>query len=1221
MENQNDRDIYVIPPNFVDTGTFFGGMFKARNVIEAGILAGGTGIPVFLFLPAGLTVRVIVLCLTSLPLGLFALIGISGESLTSFLAIFLKYLRNRRVVGGDKEEVQGQKGKARRTKPQGAGSQDGDCHINGRESRRGDRRGSLQRSRKETGLAVDYREMCGEAHPERRQVIARGHTSGRNNSKDSTDRKNYNVRKNSKGSIGGISGWRRTGEEDFPEEFDQVKGYEIRQKLRPSQGRRSHEEWDGEPGSIRNGGTESMGDKRQDSRRRQIGDVQKRAGQGNSDRQGKPSGQVNTGRQGKPNGQVNADRHGKANIQVNAERYGKTIRQAEGDRQGKSGRQAKAEMCHIEGRNRYNKDAGMQKKLNANSQGQDRAKHRSSAKAKHQPQAFLNPLAEYLPISKVENGMIYTKDHRYVKVVEVVPINFLLRSAREQRGIIYSFVSYLKISPVKLQFKVLTRRADIGRHINTVRREMAQETNGQCRLMQEDYLQFVQQISSREAVTRRFFLIFEYEPWDARRGDEEAEAISQLQGAVRTASNYLRQCGNEVVIPDNEDEFTVEVLYNLLCRNESAEKPLARKVQEVEAGYRNSAGGSWSRQDMGDTEDGSCHEDSIPAVEFFAPKSIDFTHSHYICIDGLYYAYLMVPSDGYRSQVPAGWLSLMVNAGDGIDLDMFLSRQPKELIIQKVGQQLRINRSRIKDASDTNTDFDDIDSAIRSGYFLKEGLANNEDFYYMNLLVTVTASTVDDLEWKVNEMKKLLLSQDMRASACHFREEQAFLSTLPLVSVEKKLYGRSRRNLLTGGAAGCYPFTSYEMCDDNGILLGVNKYNSSLIIVDIFNSAVYKNANMAILGTSGAGKTFTMQLMALRMRRKGIPIFIIAPLKGHEFHRACANVGGEFIQVSPASPHCINVMEIRQVDRSVSALLDGPDITLSELAEKIQRLHIFFSLLIPDMTHEERQLLDEAMIHTYNAKGITHDNGSLADPDCPERYREMPVLGDLYRVLKESPDTQRLANILNRLVNGSASTFNQQTNVSLQNKYTVLDISSLTGDLLTVGMFVALDFVWDRAKEDRTEEKTIFIDECWQLLSGAGATGTRLAGDFVLEIFKTIRGYGGSAVCASQDLNDFFNLDGGRFGKGIINNSKTKIILNLEDEEAVRVQDALHLSDAEVMEITHFERGNGLISTNSNNIMIEFKASPLEKELITTDRRELKELVERMRQGDGAELE
>lgn len=399
------------------------------------------------------------------------------------------------------------------------------------------------------------------------------------------------------------------------------------------------------------------------------------------------------------------------------------------------------------------------------------------------------------------------------------------------------------------------------------------------------------------------------------------------------------------------------------------------------------------------------------------------------------------------------------------------------------------------------------------------------------------------------------------------------------------------------------------------------KYNSSLIIVDIFNSAVYKNANMSILGTSGAGKTFTMQLMALRMRRKNIPIFIVAPLKGHEFHRACSNVGGSFIQISPASPHCINVMEIRRVDRSVNEILDGPGIQLSELAAKIQQLHIFFSLLIPDMSHEERQLLDEALVRTYNTKGITHDNASLEDPAQPGQYREMPVLGDLYEILKTSKETMRMAHILNRLVNGSASTFNKQTNVRLDNKYTVLDISSLTGDLLTVGMFVALDFVWDRAKADRTEEKAIFIDECWQLLSGAGAAGVRLAGDFLLEIAKTIRGYGGASIFASQDLADFFDLDGGRFGKGIINNSKTKIILNLEDDEAQRVQEALHLSDAETMEITHFERGHGLISTNNNNIMVEFKASPLEKDLITTDRRELREIVERKRREQSTSAE
>ena len=600
--------------------------------------------------------------------------------------------------------------------------------------------------------------------------------------------------------------------------------------------------------------------------------------------------------------------------------------------------------------------------------------------------------------------------------------------------------------------------------------------------------------------------------------------------------------------------------------------------------------------------------DSIPSNEFYTPSRIDFTHGRYVCIDGIYYAYLLVPSDGYKAQVPAGWLSLLVNAGDGIDLDMFLTRQPKDRMIRKLGQQLRINRSKIKDASDTNTDFDDLDGAIRSGYFLKDVMSNNEDFYYLNLLITITAENVDDLEWKVSEMKKLLISQDMDVQPCSFCQEQAFLSSLPLVSLEHRLYERSKRNVLTLGAASCYPFTSYEMCDNNGILLGVNKHNNSLIIVDIFDTQVYKNANMAILGTSGAGKTFTMQLMATRMRRKGIQVFILAPLKGHEFHRACSNIGGEFIQISPASPNCINVLEIRKVDRSVDELLDGPSVEKSMLAAKIQRLHIFFSLLIPDMSHEEKQLLDDALIRTYARLGITHENSSLDDPDDPANYRRMPVLGDLYEVLKESPETKRLANIINRLVNGSAKTFNQQTNVSLDNKYTVLDISELTGDLLTVGMFVALDYVWDKAKANRTEEKAIFIDECWQLI---GANSNRYAAELVLEVFKTARAFGISAVCASQDLNDFFALEDGKYGKGIINNSKTKILLNLEIDEAQRVQSILNLSEAELMEITHFERGSGLISTNNNNVTVDIKCSQLELELITTDRKELRELIDR----------
>lgn len=966
MRNE-ERDSYVIPPNFIEGGTLLGGMFKTRNVIEAGILAVLVGGPV-VGLNLSLPTRIIILCLTALPLVLVALIGISGSSLSAFILQFFSYLRNRRILSRDGQE--GEKSK-KSLLP------------------------SWMRARHKEPAEPEH-----EAMPASRRRL----------------RFDFKARK-----------------------VDQFKTF-----LPPDE----------------------------------------------------------------------------------------TVKP-------------------------------------------------------------LNPLADYVPIEKIQNGVIYTKDHRYIKVVEVVPVNFLLRSAQEQRSIIYSFISYLKISPAKVQFKVLTKRADIDRHVETVRKELERETDPHCRALQEDYLRLVRQLGSREAITRRFFLIFEYEELPgARRGHEEEEAIASLQTAARTASNYLRQCGNTVLMPEDEDLAASEILYNILCRKESNEEPFTQKVKRVLAEYM--------------AEGRSL--DNIPSNEFYAPGQIDFTHGHYICIDGVYYTYLLVPSSGYKSQVPAGWLSLIVNAGDGIDLDMFLSRQPKDRMIRKLGQQLRINRSKIKEASDTNTDFDDLDGAIQSGYFLKDGLGNNEDFYYLNLLITITAGSIDDLEWKSAEMKKLLLSQDMDVQTCSFCEEQAFLSSLPLVSLERRLYERSKRNVLTLGAASCYPFTSYEMCDDNGILLGVNKHNNSLIIVDIFDSRVYKNANIAILGTSGAGKSFTMQLMATRMRRKGIQVFIVAPLKGHEFHRACSNIGGEFIQISPASRNCINVMEIRRVDKSVDEMLDGPGVEKSLLAAKIQRLHIFFSLLVPDMSHEERQLLDDALIRTYALKGITHENNTLEDPEHPGQYRTMPVLGDLYEVLKQSADTKRLANIINRLVNGSARTFNQQTNVALGNKYTVLDISELTGDLLTVGMFVALDFVWDKAKENRTEEKAIFIDECWQLI---GANSNRLAAEFVLEIFKIIRGYGGSAICATQDINDFFALEDGKYGKGIINNAKTKILLNLEEEEARRVQSILHLSEAEVMEITHFERGSGLISTNNNNVTVEIKCSQMEKELITTDRRELQELLDK----------
>ena len=464
---------------------------------------------------------------------------------------------------------------------------------------------------------------------------------------------------------------------------------------------------------------------------------------------------------------------------------------------------------------------------------------------------------DFVPVKDIRNGIIETEDGRYIRVLEVEPINFLLRSTSEQKNIVASFASWMKISPIKIQIKVLTKKADIGKHLNTIERDMESESNPKCRELQLDYYRLIQTIGSREAITRRFLVIFEYEAVTNRK-PEYSEIVSALETAVQTARQYFLHCDNAVVTHDDENAFLLEILYTIFNRSTCEVKTVEQRIRELQS----------ARRDADITM-------PVSLKSVFAPDSIDLTHGSYVVMDGVYHAYLIVPSDGYNPRVVAGWTSILVNAGEGIDVDFYFSREPKERIQAKLGQQIRINRSRLKDTSDTNSDFDDFESAIRSGYFLKEGLANYEDFYYCNTLVTITADTLENLEWRISEVRRLMVSQDMDIRICRFRQEQALLSILPLCSLNKKLFEASKRNMLTSAAASCYPFTSFEMSDENGILLGVNQHNNSLVIVDIFNSRVYKNANMVLLGTSGAGKTFTLQLIALRMRRKGTQVFII----------------------------------------------------------------------------------------------------------------------------------------------------------------------------------------------------------------------------------------------------------------------------------------------------------------------------------------------------------
>lgn len=811
---------------------------------------------------------------------------------------------------------------------------------------------------------------------------------------------------------------------------------------------------------------------------------------------------------------------------------------------------------------------------------------------------------DFIPIKNVISGLIETTDHRFIKIMEIEPINFTLRSNEEQFNIISGFASWLKIAPIKMQFKSITRRADSERYIKKLREELRQEQNENCLALAEDYIDLIQNVGSREALTRRFFLICEYEPLRKTDSMDFSSAYSALTAVEHTARRYFSHCGNNIIKWKDANSAVAEILYWYFNRFSSEDEPFQTRIDRV-------------INDTMASKSLTIGKDPVPKIKFknyICPRGIDFNNNSYFIMDGMYYTVIAIKANGYPDRVRAGWTAQLVNAGDGVDVDIFFKKEERSKTVDKVSQRIRLNTSKIRTKGDSSSDYDELAGSIRSGYYIKQAMSsNNEDLYYMSILITISSKTHADLIWKKQQIINMLKASDFSVSQLKFQQEASFLSVLPIVKLDNNIFRKTRRNILTSGVAATYMFTSFEMSDDEGVLLGINSYNNSLCVVDLFNTKKNKNANLNLLGTSGAGKTFTLQLLALRMRMRGIQCFILAPIKGHEFRRACNAIGGTYVKIAPGSQFCINIMEIRHTISPDMELIDGSDFEdLSMLAKKIQQLMVFFSLLIPDMSQEEEQLLDEALVKTYNNFGITHDNRSLyVDMESnPPKMKTMPILGDLYDVLKQNSRMERISIILSRFVSGSAQSFNQQTNVDLDNKYVVLDLSDLTGRLLPVGMMIALDYVWDVVRADRTKKKAIMIDEIWQLV---GASSNKQAADFCLTIFKTIRGFGGAAISATQDLSDFFSLEDGKYGRAIINNSKNKIVLNLEQDEAQYVKDVLKLSKSEVASITRFERGDALVLSGASKVPVHVKASPLEQQMITTDRAELQALVEKKR--------
>lgn len=797
----------------------------------------------------------------------------------------------------------------------------------------------------------------------------------------------------------------------------------------------------------------------------------------------------------------------------------------------------------------------------------------------------------FSPVRDVQNGIIITTDGRFIKLMEFSPVNFDLRSIDEQDAIISKFRSVLRAMPKTVQFKVVTKAADLTIFINNLIDCYEREPNENCRALIEEQINFISSIGSSMGTSRHFYVAFEYEqPEGLKKVStfEEIAATLDRQGAQ--IAQGLKECGNGKISRDNDDNWTLSALHSIYRRAESERENFDNRVASIVASYAAETSGDLSEELV-----------TLPVNNFICPDRIDPGRSpNYIVIDGIYYSFAVIRGESYPTRAVGGWTQMLVGLGEGIDLDIFFTKVDPAKANRQIQSKLRFGSLQMRKTDETSADYDALQTQLESGYYFKSNLAGGDEFCYFGAILTVTAYSAEDLERRMSEVKNICIRADMKLRACTFQQLDAFRMTLPFCKLDQSLWGKAKRNILLSQLASVYPFTSFEMSDRNGILLGTSVQNGTMVFIDPFDHAVYTNANIILFGTSGGGKTYTLLCLALRKRMRGEQVFIIAPMKGEEFEKACRGIGGEFIRIAPGSSQNINVMEIRKKEEMLEEEYDGA-ITESILAQKIQQLHTFFTYIIADakhpMTQEEKNLLDQALLATYKRFGITTNNKSLIDRANPSQYKPMPILGDLYKELEKLGDgTARLRSALSIFVTGSASSFNGPTNVDLDNKFVVIDISHLSKDLLPVGMFIATDFVWDKARENRTKRKTIIIDEVWRLIGGYASEA---AAEFVLDIFKVIRGYGGSAIAATQDLNDVLTLNGGQFGSAILNNTRLKMILRIESQnEAESIGRVLELTEKEIENIRMMERGTALLIANFNHVFVKIKASKKEHGLI-----------------------
>ena len=561
------------------------------------------------------------------------------------------------------------------------------------------------------------------------------------------------------------------------------------------------------------------------------------------------------------------------------------------------------------------------------------------------------------------------------------------------------------------------------------------------------------------------------------------------------------------------------------------------------------------------------------------PLYINLTNPQYIEIDGMFFSSLLIIN--YNRIFQELIFKNILEINENILISIYIEKNNQYKIIKEIAKNIGNTTVDLEKINNSRIDIDIAKSSLEDAkYIRREMQLNNQQLLYFYTYITTYSKNKEELKNQINKIEEILQNSGLKSKKSYFRQEQTILANLPLNKNNYDIKRAVKRNILTDGIKGTYPFITSTIYDEQGILYGTDINNNSLIIIDKFDREKYKNSNTCIFGSSGSGKSYFTKIQVLRNYILNINQYIIDPER--EYEKISKSLDGSLIKIGPASKTYINIFDIRE-----DSLEENEE---GYLATKLNKLIGFFKLIFQDITEEERTELENKIIKIYKNKNIDFNDKSLFKNNKFKTSTDMPILEDLYKELNK-----KMQKKIEPFITGSLKCFNNYTNIELNNKLIIGDIYELGEENIQFGMYIFIELFWDKIKKDRNSRKIIYLDEIWRLI---GITSNKETASFIYKIFKTIRKYGGGATAITQDVSDLFSLEEGAYGKSILNNSELKLFFSLEEENIKTLEKYVDINQKEKIEIKSLRKGECLFFVGKDHILTKINSDKFEQELI-----------------------